>query len=109
MAAECCVEVDARVETMEDAAAVEALFAGLRVRDPECRLEVRGGINRATDGAGGGDGGIVSAGAAACGGDRFEPGGGFNGGRVGWELYGGAGGGDAGWDGGRRGGGACGA
>lgn len=46
IAAECCVEVDARVVTMNDIAEVEGRFASLRVRDPACRLTMSGGINR---------------------------------------------------------------
>jgi glutamate carboxypeptidase len=46
IAAVCTAEVDVRVVTMEDAARVEALFAGLRARDEGCRLRVDGGINR---------------------------------------------------------------
>ena len=46
IAAQCRVEVDARVVTMEDAAAVEALFAGLRTVDAACSVAVHGGINR---------------------------------------------------------------
>ena len=46
IAAECCVEVDARVVAMEDIAEVEGMFAGLQVTDAACRLTVSGGINR---------------------------------------------------------------
>ena len=46
IAAECRAEVDVRVVTMEDAARVEAMFAGLKVRDAACKLKVEGGINR---------------------------------------------------------------
>lgn len=46
VAAECCIEVDARVVTQEDAAVVEALFAGLQVTDPACKLSIHGGVNR---------------------------------------------------------------
>jgi glutamate carboxypeptidase len=46
IAATCRAEIDVRVMTMEDAARVEALFRGLRVRDVACTLRVQGGINR---------------------------------------------------------------
>jgi glutamate carboxypeptidase len=46
VAAECRAEIDVRVVTMEDAARVEAMFAGLKVRDAGCTLRVEGGINR---------------------------------------------------------------
>ena len=38
--------VDVRVQTMADAAAVEAAILGLRPNDPATRLEITGGINR---------------------------------------------------------------
>ncbi len=56
----------------------------------------------ATDGEEGGDGGAVSAGEEAGGGDGGEAGGGGDRGWVGREFYGGDGGADAGWDGGGR-------
>ena len=46
VAAHCKAEIDVRVVTMQDAARVEAMFEGLRVQDPVCKLRVEGGINR---------------------------------------------------------------
>ena len=46
VAAECCVEVDARVVAMDDIAEVEGMFAALQVTDAACRLTVSGGMNR---------------------------------------------------------------
>ena len=46
VAAECRAEVDVRIARVSDAAAVERLFAKLRVADKACRLEVKGGFNR---------------------------------------------------------------
>ena len=46
VAAECRAEVDVRIVRASDAAAVERLFAKLRVADKACRLTVTGGFNR---------------------------------------------------------------
>ena len=46
VAAECVAEVDVRIARAGDAARVERMFRGLRVRDKACRLTVSGGINR---------------------------------------------------------------
>ncbi len=46
VAAEATVEVDVRIARRQDAARVERMFRGLRVRDKACRLQVTGGINR---------------------------------------------------------------
>lgn len=46
VAAEAMTEVDVRIARMKDAARVERMFRGLRVRDKACRLEITGGINR---------------------------------------------------------------
>ncbi|MDE1163698.1 MAG: M20 family metallopeptidase [Acidobacteriaceae bacterium] len=46
VAAECTAEVDVRVVTARDAAAVEKLFAKLKTADKACRLTVSGGFNR---------------------------------------------------------------
>jgi len=39
-------QVDVRIAKANDAARVERLFRGLRCADPECSLEITGGINR---------------------------------------------------------------
>ena len=46
VAAECRAEVDVRIVRASDAAAVERMFAKLRVADKACRLTVMGGFNR---------------------------------------------------------------
>ena len=46
VASECVAEVDVRIARAEDAEAVEAMFAGLCVRDAGCTLTVSGGMNR---------------------------------------------------------------
>ena len=46
VAAQAQVEVDIRVARMSDAAVLEKKFAGLRAFDPECRVEISGGLNR---------------------------------------------------------------
>lgn len=46
IAAEAQAEVDVRVARLCDAARVEQLFRGLRVKDRACRLTITGGMNR---------------------------------------------------------------
>ena len=46
IAAEASVEVDVRIARSRDAARVERLFRGLRVRDRHCKLTITGGMNR---------------------------------------------------------------
>jgi glutamate carboxypeptidase len=46
VAAEAWVEVDIRIARAADAAGLEQKFLGLRAFDPDCRLEVTGGLNR---------------------------------------------------------------
>ncbi|MGC9291624.1 MAG: M20 family metallopeptidase [Acidobacteriaceae bacterium] len=46
VAAGALAEVDVRIARSQDAARVERLFRGLRVRDKGCQLQVTGGINR---------------------------------------------------------------
>ena len=46
VAAEASMEVDVRVTTQQDAAAVQGLFDSLRCSDGRCRLEIDGGLNR---------------------------------------------------------------
>ena len=46
VAAEASVEVDIRIARSADAGELEQRFAGLRPFDPDCRLEVSGGLNR---------------------------------------------------------------
>ena len=46
VAAECRVEVDARIVKSTDAARVVKMFRSLKVMDKACKLTVRGGINR---------------------------------------------------------------
>lgn len=46
VAAECTAEVDVRIVRARDAAAVERMFARLRLSDPACKLSVTGGFNR---------------------------------------------------------------
>lgn len=46
VAAHAWAEVDVRVQTSSDAAAVEKLFRSLRCNDPHCTLKVTGGMNR---------------------------------------------------------------
>jgi glutamate carboxypeptidase len=46
VAAEATAEVDIRVARMADAAELEQKFAALRPFDPDCSLEVSGGLNR---------------------------------------------------------------
>jgi glutamate carboxypeptidase len=46
VAAEASAEVDIRIARIADAEELESKFAGLRPYDPECKLEVSGGINR---------------------------------------------------------------
>lgn len=46
VAAEAWAEIDVRIAKLTDAERVDALFHGLRVRDPACALRVTGGINR---------------------------------------------------------------
>ncbi len=46
VAADAWAEVDVRIAKAADAPRVEKLFRSLKVTDPECRLEVTGGINR---------------------------------------------------------------
>ena len=46
VAAEAWVEVDIRIARASDAAELEQKFLGLRAFDPDCRLEVTGGLNR---------------------------------------------------------------
>ncbi|RXH58569.1 M20 family metallopeptidase [Granulicella sibirica] len=46
IAANAHAEVDVRIASMDDAAAVDALFQSLRCTDPHCTLEITGGINR---------------------------------------------------------------
>jgi glutamate carboxypeptidase len=46
IAAEAWVEVDIRIARAADAAELEHKFLGLRAFDPDCRLEVTGGLNR---------------------------------------------------------------
>jgi glutamate carboxypeptidase len=46
VAAYAWAEVDVRVQTSSDAAAVEKLFRGLQSNDPHCTLTVTGGMNR---------------------------------------------------------------
>jgi glutamate carboxypeptidase len=46
IAAEAWVEVDIRIARAADAAELQQKFLGLRAFDPECRLEVTGGLNR---------------------------------------------------------------
>lgn len=46
VAAEACAEVDIRIARAADAAELEQKFAALRPFDPNCSLEVSGGLNR---------------------------------------------------------------
>ena len=46
IAAEAQAEVDVRIARMRDAARVERLFRGLRVKDRACKLKITGGMNR---------------------------------------------------------------
>lgn len=46
VAAEAWAEVDIRIARMNDAAELERKFKGLRAVDPDCSLEVTGGVNR---------------------------------------------------------------
>ena len=46
VAAEAMADVDVRIARSKDAARVEKMFRGLRVRDKACRLVVTGGMNR---------------------------------------------------------------
>jgi glutamate carboxypeptidase len=46
VAAEACAEVDIRIARAADAAELEQKFSGLRPFDPNCSLEVSGGLNR---------------------------------------------------------------
>lgn len=46
VAAEASLEIDVRVARTADAAEVEQKFAQLRAQNPECKLEVTGGLNR---------------------------------------------------------------
>ena len=46
VAAQAEMEVDVRIARAQDAARVERMFRGLRVRDPRCTLQVTGGMNR---------------------------------------------------------------
>jgi glutamate carboxypeptidase len=46
VAADAWAEVDVRIAKAADAPRVEKLFRSLKVTDPECRLEITGGINR---------------------------------------------------------------
>lgn len=46
IAAQAQVDVDVRVARMTDAADLEKKFSNLRPFDPDCRLEVSGGVNR---------------------------------------------------------------
>jgi len=39
-------DVDVRIAKASDAARVEKLFRGLRSKDPKCRIEITGGLNR---------------------------------------------------------------
>jgi glutamate carboxypeptidase len=44
--AEAVAEIDVRIKRLEDAAYVEQKFRALRPKNPQCRLEVTGGMNR---------------------------------------------------------------
>jgi glutamate carboxypeptidase len=46
VAAEACAEVDIRIARAADAAELEQRFAALRAFDPNCSLEITGGLNR---------------------------------------------------------------
>jgi glutamate carboxypeptidase len=46
VAAEALVEVDIRIARAADAGELEQKFSGLRSFDPQCRLEISGGLNR---------------------------------------------------------------
>jgi len=46
VAAEACVEVDIRIARAADAGELEHKFSELRSFDPNCRLEISGGLNR---------------------------------------------------------------
>jgi glutamate carboxypeptidase len=46
VAAEAQAEIDIRIARMSDAALLEQKFTSLRPFDPECRLEITGGVNR---------------------------------------------------------------
>lgn len=46
VAAEASMEIDIRVARTADAAEIEQKFAQLRAQNPECKLEVTGGLNR---------------------------------------------------------------
>lgn len=46
VAAEAEAEIDIRVNTMDDADALDRLFSGLHAFDSRCELSVRGGLNR---------------------------------------------------------------
>ncbi len=46
VAAEASVDVDIRIARVADAAELEQKFSALRPFDPDCRLEVKGGLNR---------------------------------------------------------------
>ena len=46
IAAEAWTEVDVRVKTMADGAAIDAKIKSLRPREPRCKISITGGINR---------------------------------------------------------------
>jgi glutamate carboxypeptidase len=46
IAADAWAEVDVRVKTVADGKAIDAKLRGMRARDPKCKIEVSGGINR---------------------------------------------------------------
>ena len=104
--AHCRAEVDARVETMADAARIEARFAALRLREP-FQLTVSGGINRPPMERGEGTVKLFRRAQGLAKEIGAGAGGGLDGRRVGRELYGRAGRADAGRHGSRWGRGPC--
>jgi len=46
IAAEAVAEIDVRIKQLADAPAIEQRFRSLKPRNPQCRIEVSGGINR---------------------------------------------------------------
>jgi len=109
VAAECVAEVDVRIAKAGDAGEGGEDVSGAEGDGFGLSTDGFGGNQPAADGAEGGDGGAVSVGEEAGGGDGVGAGGGRDWGWVGWEFYRGDGGGDAGWDGRGGGGGSCGA
>ncbi len=109
VAAEAWADVDVRIAKASDAKRVEKMFHGLQVQRQALRADGDGWDESSADGAQDRHDRVVQARAKDRAGDGIEAGRGFDGRRVGRELYRKRGDTDAGWDGagGRRG--ACGA